>query len=106
MLRNICVGAATLVMLVALVLAAPASAQSGWPAPPECKEAIQWLADGRPAFYIKYGEHREYFSYGGGTEVRYVWDYEVNVPHAYEGWLPAGTAEKVCGADFYPTDVG
>jgi hypothetical protein len=49
------------------------------------------------------GERKEVIQYGGGTEVRYIWQWEVSVPNSKYGWLSAGYAEKLCGADWYPS---
>jgi hypothetical protein len=78
-----------------------ATAAIGWPAPPRCVNS-QWVFTGRQiGLYSKAGEYVQRRFYGGGTELRYIWVFYVEVPST-RGMLPGGRAERHCGTRWVP----
>jgi hypothetical protein len=48
-------------------------------------------------------EYSQDVAYSGGVERQYIYVYEVTTPIYPYGMVTAGRAEKLCGADFYPS---
>lgn len=73
-----------------------------WPAPPKCVEDYTSTKDNRIAYYTKAYEYTKKISYGGGTEIRYIWVWEVQIPIYPYGLVSAGRAERHCGTRWIP----
>lgn len=92
------------VATAALVVGVPAEAQAviWWPAPPKCVNSI-WVKDGnRLGLYSKAGEYTQRRYYGGGTEIRYIWVWGVEILMYPYGMVHAGRAERHCGTRWVP----
>lgn len=87
---------------VGQIAPAEASAANTWPTPPRCV-ASQWVnAGGKLGLYSKAGEYTQKRFYGGGTEIRYIWVFYVEVPIYPYGMVSAGRAERHCGTRWVP----
>ncbi len=79
-----------------------AQAALRWPTPPRCVDS-QWVRDqGRLGLYSKASEYVKRRTYGGGTELRYIWVFYVEVPMYPFGMVPGGRAERHCGTRWVP----
>lgn len=97
--------AALLVALGGAAAAAPAAqATVWWEEPPTCENNFWYMPSSgeQLGFYTKAGEYTRTLSYGGGTEIQYIWVWEVQEPFFPYGMVTVGRAEKHCGSDWIP----
>jgi len=98
LVRTLVGASVTACVAIGTVGATPASADANPPPPPGCDDAYLTYQYN----YQKIGEREERIGYGdaGGGEVHVYYQYAVQAFGGLLGWVPFGTAERLC--ESYP----